>query len=396
MIKLTPREFTFAKQLVEICGPEKKFFDNSISILYKLGAKYGKPKPVIRSLLGALETKGVITIERGPNPFGRGRHMATGLKILREDIESVADNNNDSRVTSPPKVRLIKPSSKPGTPLIPENPTAKQSLAILIDFDNADISAQEAGFKFSPKKLNEYCRKFGVAEFRMAFLSPRSRGDLNRHANQLNSAGFDPVLCPLYIKDKDSVDEILKEKVRKLSKYVDVIVIVTADGDMKKDARFENQILDQGKKLEYIDVKTLARELATDEDEPPEPQESKRYKEFKDAVEIVVSGRCTLSQTEDTNVKFVCEAYDVAVMIADKAEMCFRDLLESAWSGLPDHHKRMFRSDDLKTMLSLLHHKDIFQSHRSHRFTFYKPNHRHPFSAKRAGYRFGPINPTRT
>jgi len=389
-IKLTPKEATFAKQLIELGGSEKKFVDNGVGIIYQLKSKYGKCEPVIRSLLKALESKGVIAIAKGPNQSGRGRYMAVGLTILRDDIDSA----NENRVADPSKVRLIKPSDKPGTSPTSGNRVSGRTVAILIDFDNANISAEEAGFKFSPKKLNEYCRKFGAAKFRMAFLSPRSRGDISRHANLLNAAGYDSVLCPLYIKEKDSVDEILKEKVRQLLEYADVFVIVTADGDMRKDARFENQILDQGKKLEYIDVKSLARELAAEEDEASSPQESKRYKEFRDAIDIIMSGRCTLNQTEDINVKFICEAYDVAIKVADKTEMCFRDLLESTWKELPDHRKRMFRSDDLKTLLSALHHEDIFQAHRSFRFTYYKSNRQHPFPAKRAEYRFGSDNPT--
>ena len=390
MTKLTPKEAAFAKWLVELCGAEKRFSDNSVGIIFRLRAGYKKGDLAIRSLLHALEAKGIISTEKGPNAIGRGRYMATGIKILREDF---TDSGFVQKATAlkphPAKTSDTSPLPVPsGNGNLPDRQTdLKQAMAILIDFDNTVISATEAGYTFSPKKLNEYCRKFGVAEFRMAFLSPRSRGNINQHAFQLNAAGFDPIICPMYIKEKDSVDEILKEKVRQLLKYVDVIVISTADGDMKNDARFENQVLDQGKKLEYVNVKALARELAGTEDEPCGiPSESKRYAEFRTAIGIIMSGRCTLNQTEDINVKFLCEAYDAAVMITEKRELSFRELVQATWYRLTDNRKKMFRLDDLKSLLSALNHEDIIKSHSSFKFTYYKPNLQHQFPTKRAAY----------
>ncbi|MEK7090133.1 MAG: hypothetical protein AAB930_00945 [Patescibacteria group bacterium] len=390
MIKLAPREAAFAKWLVELCGAEKRFSDNGVGIIFRFRAGYKKNDSTIRSLLNALEARGIISIGKGPNATGRGRYMFSSIKILREDFtdpvlvqKAIAPEPRPAKTSNTPP--LPAPSGNGNLPDRQAGP--KQTMAILIDFDNTVISATEAGYTFSPKKLNEYCRKFGVAEFRMAFLSPRSRGDINQHAFQLNSAGFDPVICPMYIKEKDSVDEILKEKVRQLLKYVDVIVISTADGDMKKDARFENQVLDQGKKLEYVDVKALARELAGTEGEPCGiPSESRRYAGFQSAIDIIMSGRCTLNQTEDINVKFVCEAYDAAVMVAEKRELSFRELVQASWDRLTDNRKRMFRPDDLKSLLSALNHKDIIKSHPTPRFTYYKPNPSHQFPAKRATY----------
>jgi hypothetical protein len=361
-------------QLRDWFGDEGTFEDRTNGIFRALTAKSGKSYATISSYLRYLEMDGFI--EMGRAVGRRGVPMIISLRVKKVDmlphaLRAKLTKEQADELLPAPRTTLIKKLPKVPDP----------SVALLIDFDNATIGAEEASYVLSFAKLVEYVRlSFGKPIERMAFVSPRSWGK----SEWLFRADILPVLCPPYIKDKDSVDEKIKERVRLCAEYLYVrkIVVVTADGDIAKDPGLVVMAANFGTELHFLDTRKL-KDVLEGEEERITLQSSSLFNSFGGAVECIESGTPARSTNEETKTDFLCTIYKTIKEVCAVGQYSFRPLLEEVWERrLSTAWRGIFNKEDARIALSVFTRRGILRSYQGRSRTYYTPNLSHPFCVK--------------
>ncbi|MEK7640906.1 MAG: NYN domain-containing protein [Patescibacteria group bacterium] len=220
----------------------------------------------LRRYLQGLWDKGFIQIIEGG---GNGREWVGATVLMR----TVPEN-----VSAPKKNAAKKPE------LIVTSEPKRSVVAVLVDYDNAESGAKDAGFRMSFFKLKEHLRTFGDIWMADVYLSPFSARK-DGVITQLWAAGFQAISCPMGTKEKDSVDSQINWRARQYLEIqgVDVVVIVSRDSDFNPLAVFA---ADRHKKVIFVDVAAEKMNVRGVDQEVEIPH-SREYESFQDAYKFL-------------------------------------------------------------------------------------------------------------
>lgn len=169
------------------------------------------------------------------------------------------------------------PSHRPAAPVA-------EGIAVLVDVDNVQAQLDTEGNPVSWTRLKDFLRGLGPLSFSDAFISPRS---FTKPA-VLWDAGFDVIACPMAAKDKDDVDEKIRNRALRYLFLTGItrIVIVSDDRDFLP---LVAQAADRGKSVELISPTRIAP-LIVGTDPPHTLDDSRQMRRFLRAIGDLRSG----------------------------------------------------------------------------------------------------------
>ncbi len=287
----------------------------------------------LRKYLGGLWEEGFVQVIEGGH---RGVEWV-GLTVLKREAPP------SGSVMKPKITKVAQPDPAPVSE--PKRPV----VAALVDYDNTELGAKDAGFRISFFKLKEHLRTFGDIWLADVFLSPFSTRK-DGVVTQLCAAGFQAISCPMGTKEKDSVDSQINWRARQYLEIpgVDVVVIVSRDSDFNPLAVFAS---DRHKKVIFVDV-TAEKMNVRGVDQEVEIPHSREYESFKDAYKFLEN---SMSPSDAETIKRFEFLKDIVCSLRDQAKpQSFKGMHGDVEMKLRPKWGDQFRGESFRQALSVL------------------------------------------
>jgi len=245
----------------------------------------------------------------------------------------------------------LRPIPPPGAP----RPDSRliDGIAVLVDVDNVQAQLDTEGQPVSWGRLKDFLRGLGPLSFSDAFTSPRSFTS----PVALWDAGFDVIACPMAAKDKDDVDEKIRNRALRYLFLTGIsrIVIVSDDRDFLP---LVAQAADRGKTVELVSPLRIAPLIVGTD--PPHPlDDSRQMRRFLRAISDLRAGN---PQTGDPNREFLAAvATRARVDLADGHGRALRGVKDRIRPHLFPRWGRHFRTGNIADALKALVRSGAFQ-----------------------------------
>lgn len=309
------------------------------------------------------EEQHLITVERTPE----GGIIAI-VFATRENTEAqrlVETRKTETTIVQPKFVEPVATQetvvvAKPPEPVAQPLPVATsqangiaQPTVVLVDFDNLEFSARDAGFTVAYDRLHDHLRTYGSLLFLDAFISPMSKHEDT--INVMNQAGFSTIYCPFVRKDRDGVDNaIMKRALAHLYLHPTVtVVIVSRDRDF---AELVGKAKDLGRTLVLLDPLTIRKEIEGD-NVITKLDNSRSRGHFLSAIASIENGTRPRNQFERDIQTFVSAIMTNVYTREERnpeSHVSFHFLSRYAWQGLRERWENQFSEGNLKDAIGAL------------------------------------------
>lgn len=358
---------SFFEQLLKKAGKRKEIVNQKEGIIKYFARVTGESEYDIRIMLLKLEDMSLIKKCFSSNRTGHGGQIISKIKIIKTEFPF-----KPSRI-------FLKNTENHG----------KNLAAVLVDYDNVCGVMIKHGFQISFAKLRDFCRGFGRIIFPDIFLSRNTF--LSQTADKkveiidsLWQLGFEVIVCPKQLKDKDAVDIKMKARMRKYAEHSSVgkIIIVSEDADLLYDPEINEFVRDLGKEIVRVMPSKYRAELEGIDD-CSYISENLNIKVFTKIIEQTFQKKI-LSLEDKKRAEFIKDAIYAVNETINGKKFAFMTMLNAVWAVLYKKWHKNFCIQDLKAALNALVTFNILSpaignmelKNGNKEFTYYKLNNK--------------------